>query len=216
MQIEDYTMPVQRYIPVSTPDDYTSFQNEFTNLIREKYTNSLPNSKNSKGNPYMVAPNLILNSALGGQTEIREINDPRVQVAENSKLNLENMLPEAFNETQIKDDSGVVTVGPGGFGVQGDNYGIKLNPRELGVTYTSDNKKLQIGGSVNPLGNDDFRTQIKLSYNPADEVTNRIQIDGSKVGLIDKKPEIQETEVQAYLNKYLPKVYGSVNGMGTF
>jgi hypothetical protein len=75
---------------------------------------------------------------------------------------------------------------------------------------------LQIGGSVNPLGNDDFRTQIKLSYNPADEVTNRIQIDGSKVGLIDKKPEIQETEVQAYLNKYLPKVYGSVNGMGTF
>lgn len=130
------------------------------NAFQEEFTNAVKQKYNegALANPDLLGPAILLNTVTGSDFVIED-----------------------------EDGAGSVTVSPaGGLSIQGNNYGVTLRPHEIGGSYRTDNGKTQINASVNPLGNDDFQANVGFSYNPADPITNNIQIDGSQVGMPDE------------------------------
>jgi hypothetical protein len=181
MMREDYTNPSYGYVPELGPSDYDNFQNDFTNLIRQKY------QEGSELNPDLTGISALLNTATGTPFQIKDQNG-----------------------------NGVATIDPrGGFGIQGDNFGITLGPGIEG-SYTSDDGKTNISAGLVPEGNNSYAANVNVGLGKIEQVNvpeeilmDLSQVDGTNE-YIPQEQEIVEVKSpgQLELERHLKNKFG--------
>ena len=157
------------------------------NNFQTEFTNAVKQKYNEgfNYNPELLGPSAILNTVTGSEFRIPDQNS-----------------------------GGYAMVSPtGGFSVQGDNFGVTMRPGEFGGSYKTNDGKTFINASVNTLGNNDFGANVGFSYNPADPISNNIQIDGTQMGLANENlvnsTDLDErSEGEKYLEDLLERDYG--------
>jgi len=178
---EDYTNPDYGYVPELGTSDYDNFQNDFTNLIRQKY------QEGSELNPDLSGISALLNTATGTPFQIKDQNG-----------------------------NGVATIDSrGGFGIQGDNFGVTFGPG-IGGSYRSDDRKTNISASVRPEGNNNYAADLNVAFGGIDQVLvpGEVLMDLSKVGgtneYIPQQQEIVEVKSpgQLELERHLKNKFG--------
>tara|TARA_B100000965_G_C19441698_1_gene691164 strand:+ start:107 stop:766 length:660 start_codon:yes stop_codon:yes gene_type:complete len=120
--------------------------------------------------------------------------------------------PVVFNN---QDDKPVVTVGPGKFKLQGDNFGITLGSGIEG-SYTSDDGKVNINAGLVPEGNNSYAANVNVDLGAIEEVPvpDKVLMDFSKVGgtneYIPKKQEVVKDKSvgQQALEDFLEENFG--------